>query len=129
MVAASGERIDVSKLADKKQLPALMSPNGTDSLAFSADGRFLFGASQRGTVSIWAMPSGRLEASIELQSVASGVAISATGLADWLGPVKTHVDCRIGARLDPVELCEERYLAPGLLRAVLSGPRLQALAD
>jgi WD40 repeat protein len=125
VAAACGDKVNLWQMPQKTELPALTTPHGVDTLAFTPDGRFLFGASHRGTVSIWAMPSGRLEASLEFQSVASAAAVSASGLVEWLGSVKPGAVCRLGVRLYPADLCEERYLTPGLLRAVLSGQMMR----
>lgn len=128
-VAAAGDRADVWRLTDRDQLPPLAAPDGVDTLAFSADGRFLFGASHRGVVSVWSMHSGRLEVSLRLHSTSSATVVSSSGLVEWLGAGKPPVACRLRERLYPAELCQSRYLASGLLRSVLSGQKLEPRGD
>ena len=43
-----------------------------------------------------------------------------SGLADWFGSRKPAVLCRLGARVYPGELCEDRYWTAGLLPKVFS---------
>jgi WD40 repeat protein len=129
VVAAGGDRINVWQLPGKNELPALTAPNGADSLAFSSDGRFLFGASRRGAVSIWAMPSGRLEVTLKLVGDSSAFAISTSGLVEWLGSKKPDAACKLRERWYPAELCEERYAASALIGAALSGQDIQTVDD
>jgi len=129
VVAAGDDGIKAWHLPDKTELPALAVPGGADSLVFSSDGRFLFGASNRGAVSIWSMPAGRLEVTLRLVGDASAYAVSASGLVEWLGSKKPEAACRLNERLYPAELCEERFMASGLVGAVLSGRGVPALDD
>jgi WD40 repeat protein len=129
VVAAGGEKIRVWQLPGKTALPDLTAPNGADTLVFSADGRFLFGASRRGAVSIWAMPSGALQVTLKLVDDSNGFARSQNGLVEWLGPQKPAAACKLGERLYPAELCEERYTASALIRSALSGQGLPTMDD
>ena len=126
VVAAAGGVVRRWQFPGGKELPPLTNadpshPVEVDSLAFSADGRLLLGASRRGTVSVWSMSSGALLATLVWTGESSALAMTPSGLADWFGSRKPAVSCRLGARVYPGELCEDRYWTAGLLPKVLSG--------
>jgi WD40 repeat protein len=124
VVAAVGGAVRRWQLPGGMELPPLTTadPSGpVDSLAFSADGRLLLGASLRGTVSAWSMSSGALLATLVWTDESSALAMTPSGPADWFGSRKPAVSCRLGARVYPGELCEDRYFTAGLLPKVFSG--------
>jgi hypothetical protein len=75
------------------------------------------------------MPTGRLEVTLTMVGDSSAYAVSASGLVEWLGSKKPEVACRLGGRLYPSELCEERYTASGLIGDALSGQGVPTLDD
>jgi WD40 repeat protein len=121
VVATGGEKMHAWQLPGGTEVAAPTSTDPVDSLAFGDDGRFLFGASRRGTVSIWSMPAGTLEVTLGLADEASAFALSPGGLVEWLGSRRPEALCHLGERLYPPELCEERYLTSGLIAGALSG--------
>lgn len=93
-----------------------------DSVVFSADGRFLFGAGRRGSMAVWAIPSGVLQFTLRWVDESSAYVISPNGLVEWLGSKKSEeMHCRLGARIYAAELCEERYITSSLIATVLRG--------
>jgi WD40 repeat protein len=124
VVAAAGGTVRRWQLPGGTALPPLTTADPShpvDSLAFPADGRLLLGASLRGTVSVWSMSSGALLATLVWTGESSALAMTPSGLADWFGSRKPAVSCRLGARVYPGELCEDRYWTTGLLPKVFSG--------
>lgn len=101
---------------------------GLEALAFSADGRFLFGASRRGTLSVWKVVDGTagLERvlTLELSSESSASILASDGLVEWIGPQPGQGACVLGERVYARELCEERYTDQGLLARALAETRL-----
>lgn len=123
-VAAGPTGIRAWRLPEQSAIAVPALPTSVGALVFSSDGRFLFGATQRGSVVIWHVaPEGTalaLALTVELAGAERALAISAEGLVQWLGPPASAA-CVLGSRLYPVELCEERFVVPGLVADVLSG--------
>ena len=104
------------------ELPAPSVPAGVDVVAFSADGRFLFGAGRRGVVSVWELGRGGSQPTPKLTLGLTGdgaaFATSFDGRVEWLGAKRAEARCVLGARVFPVELCEEHRTTSGLLAGV-----------
>jgi WD40 repeat protein len=90
-------------------------------LSFSSDGRFLATGSRDGTTSIFSLPDAQLRASIRgVTSSDAAYAFAPTGELELFGAEsREYPVCRIGPLSVPFELCEERFLEPGLLARTL----------
>ncbi|MGZ3424499.1 MAG: WD40 domain-containing protein, partial [Polyangiales bacterium] len=90
-------------------------------LSFSADGRFLASGSRDGTTSVFSVPDAQLRASIRgVTSSDAAYAFAPTGELELFGAeARDYPVCRIGPLSVPFELCEERFLEPGLLAKTL----------
>ncbi|MBN1609493.1 MAG: hypothetical protein JW940_22875 [Polyangiaceae bacterium] len=116
--AASGTRVRRWHLPEGAELSALVTGSSSeqvDSLVFSADGRWLFGAGRRGNLSVWSLPRGSLELTLRWANETSAFALAPSGLMEWLGQNKASATCRLGPRLYAADLCEERYAFTGLV--------------
>ena len=134
VVAAAGNGVHGWRLPTGQELPALLAGGRdmVDVVVFSNDGRWLFGAGRRGTLSIWKVarePSAlTLEVTLQLTDESSGFvsSASAAGRVEWIGTKKPEARCLLGEHVYPRELCEEGSVYPGLLHAVFSGKAITA---
>jgi WD40 repeat protein len=90
-------------------------------LSFSSDGRFLATGSRDGTTNVYSLPDAQLRASIRgVTSSDSAYAFAPSGELELFGAeAREYPVCRIGPLSVPFELCEERFLEPGLLARTL----------
>jgi WD40 repeat protein len=97
---------------------------------FSPDGRLLATASGDGNAHFWDAKKGTLLATLRsVWDLDAGFVFTADGHIDFVGAdaerAKDSVQCRIGHRVYPFELCEERFAVPGLLAMVLAGGEIK----
>ncbi len=92
------------------------------SVVFSPDGATLASASNDGTTRLWAVSSGREIIALRALRARDGhYAFTPDGHIEVSGDGREFPICRVGPMSYPFELCEERFLAPGLLGKVLEG--------
>ena len=126
LVAAAGPRLMAWSLRDGVGTPLTGSSVEVDTVAFTSDGRFLLGASHRGAVWLWSVEPDSLELSLSLSLALTGESAgfvrSTDGRVEWLGTGTPNASCLIGARVYPVELCEDGFAASGLMARLLARP-------
>ena len=86
-VAAGPTGIRAWRLPEQSDVRVPAPPTSIGSLVFSSDGRFLFGATQRGSVAVWRVaPDGTalaLALTLELAGAERALAVSAEGLVQY----------------------------------------------
>jgi hypothetical protein len=80
---------------------------------------------------LWSVDPDSLELSLSLSLALTGESAgfvrSTDGRVEWLGDGTPHASCLIGARVYPVELCEDEFAASGLMaRLLASSPAASA---
>jgi hypothetical protein len=98
-----------------------------DAITFDRSGTRLV-ALNPGIVQVFAAPGGQRLATVVALSSTLAVALLAEGRIDWLGTAKdprerSAVQCVIGNRVVPYEVCAGRLLAPGAVESALRGER------
>jgi WD40 repeat protein len=127
VVAAGGERLLAWRLQSNTGVSLDTGPIAVDMVTFSDDGRFVFGASRRGSVAIWAVNPQSSDLSFALSlvltSASNALVRTSDGRVEWLGRADAADDaaCVVGARVYPAELCVEKSVASGLMPGVLAG--------
>jgi WD40 repeat protein len=123
VVAAAGERLLTWRLGDNTTLSTSTSPFEVDGVTFTDDGRFLLAASRRGAASLWSVDAGSSELSLVLSlgvwNESSGFVRAPDGRVQFLGSGARNAVCVLGARVYPMEICQDDADA-GVLRRALS---------
>ncbi len=92
------------------------------SVSFSADGRWLATGSRDGSTRLWSLPDAQLR--LSLRAVAgsdAAYAFAPTGEVEFFGDARDYPVCRVGPISVAFELCEERFVTPGLLARTRRG--------
>jgi hypothetical protein len=98
-----------------------------DAITFDRSGTALV-ALNPGIVQVFAAPGGQRLATVVALSNTLAVALLAEGRIDWLGTANNPrerfaVQCVIGERVVPYDVCAERLLAPGATLGAIRGDR------
>jgi hypothetical protein len=98
-----------------------------DAITFDRSGTALV-ALNPGIVQVFAAPGGQRLATVVALSSTLAVALLAEGHIDWLGTAgdpreRLAVQCVIGERVVPYDVCAERLLAPGATLGAMRGDR------
>ncbi len=90
------------------------------SLATSGDGRWLASGARDGTTNVYSLPDAQLRLSLRgVSGRDAAYAFAPTGEIEMFGEARDFPICRVGAVSVPFELCEERFVEPGLLGRTL----------
>jgi len=125
VVAAAGDRARAWRLPERGEVPVTPPSVGVDTLAFSADGRWLLGVSRRGALSVWRVDGDgsalELVLTLALRGPRAGFVQSQAGLVEWLGAPEPDAVCVLGTRVYAFDLCRRRCTVTNLLARTLGG--------
>ncbi|MBI2393526.1 MAG: hypothetical protein HYV09_28360 [Deltaproteobacteria bacterium] len=89
-------------------------------VSFSPDGTWLGSGARDGTTQLFTMPDAQLRASLRaVDARDAAYAFAPTGELELFGDARDFPICRVGPLSVAFELCEERFVEPGLLARLL----------
>jgi WD40 repeat protein len=126
-LAANDYNVQLWDLASGTDLRKLVGhTNAIHSVAFSPNGKFVASGDGNGLTMLHRVEDGALLGSLKaISTLDAGHVTTSAGYIDLLGrdacAARKLAVCHVGAMVWPLEVCEERFLVPGLLAKLQAG--------